>query len=95
MNKLDIFRNFLYTPKRKIVNRFFATILFVPESKGHPTQLFKSRNHRRRIYTEEKAKVVAAAWGTAFLQFLAAQANLHQDDLKNGVNCIRTIWRMR
>ena len=31
-----------------------------------------------RIYTEEKAKVVAAAWGTELLQFLAALAILHQ-----------------
>ena len=35
--------------------------------------------HRRRIYTEEKAKVVAAAWGTALFKFLAAIAILHQD----------------
>ena len=28
--------------------------------------------HRRRICTEEKAKVVAAVWGTAFIQILAA-----------------------
>ena len=27
---------------------------------------------RRRIKTEEKAKVVAAVWGTELLQFLAA-----------------------
>ena len=26
--------------------------------------------HRRRIHTEEKAKVVAAAWGTELIQFL-------------------------
>ena len=33
---------------------------------------------RRRIYfTEEKAKVVAAAWGTELIQFLAALAILH------------------
>ena len=31
-------------------------------------------HHRRRIYTEEKAKVVAATWGTELLQFLAALA---------------------
>ena len=30
--------------------------------------------HRRRINTEEKANVVAAAWGTEFIQFLAALA---------------------
>ena len=27
--------------------------------------------HRRRTKTEEKAKVVAAAWGTEWIQFLA------------------------
>ena len=42
--------------------------------------------HRRRIYTEEKAKVVGAVWGTEFIQSLAALAILHQDDLKNGMN---------
>ena len=31
-------------------------------------------SHRRRIFTEEKAKVVAAVWGTEFIQFLAALA---------------------
>ena len=30
--------------------------------------------HRRRMNTEEKAKVVAAAWGTELIQFLDAQA---------------------
>ena len=44
--------------------------------------------HRRRIYTEEKAKVVAISWGTEMLQFLAALAILHQDYLKNRLNCI-------
>ena len=33
--------------------------------------------HRRRIYTEEKAKVVAAVWGTEVIQFLDALAILH------------------
>ena len=36
----------------------------------------KYNNHRRRINTEEKAKVVAAVLGTEFIQFLAAQAIL-------------------
>ena len=31
-------------------------------------------NYKRRIKTEEKAKDVAAAWGTEFIQFLAALA---------------------
>ena len=35
--------------------------------------------HKRRIKTEEKAKIVAAGWGTELIQFLAAQAILHQD----------------
>ena len=39
--------------------------------------------HRRRIKTEEKAKVVAAVWRTQFIQFLAALAILHQDDLNH------------
>ena len=42
---------------------------------------------KRRINTEEKANVVAAVWGTEFIQFLAAQATFHQDDLKNMMNC--------
>ena len=40
--------------------------------------------HRRRIKTEEKVKVVAAVWGTEFIQFLAAIAILHQADMKKG-----------
>ena len=32
-----------------------------------------SSYHIRRIYTEEKAKVVAAVWRTELLQFLAAR----------------------
>ena len=42
--------------------------------------------HRRRITTEEKAKVVAAVWGTELIRFLAMLAILHQDDLKKGMN---------
>ena len=34
-------------------------------------------NHRKRINTEERAMVVAAVWGTAFIQFLAVLAILH------------------
>ena len=40
--------------------------------------------NRRRLYTEEKPKVVVAAWGTELIQFLAA--TLHQDDLRNRMN---------
>ena len=34
------------------------------------------------MYTEEKAKVVAAVWRTEFVKFLA---NLHQDDIKKQI----------
>ena len=30
-------------------------------------------NHKRRINTEEKAKFVAAVWGTEFIKFFAAR----------------------
>ena len=36
--------------------------------------------HKRKINTEEKAKVVAAVLGTELIQFLATLAILHQDD---------------
>ena len=34
-------------------------------------------NHRRRIKTEAKAKVVAAVWGAEFIPFLAVLAFVH------------------
>ena len=45
--------------------------------------------YRRRIYTEEKAKVVGAVWGTEFIQLLAV---LYQDDMKKRINFTRMIW---
>ena len=33
--------------------------------------------HGRSLKTEEKAKVVAAVWGTEFIKFLAALAVMH------------------
>ena len=39
-------------------------------------------NHRRRIKTEEKAKVVAAVCGTELIQFLAVLDIFHQDDFE-------------
>ena len=44
--------------------------------------------YRIKIITEEKAKVVAAAWGTELLQFRAPPPILHKDDLKNRMYCI-------
>ena len=54
-----------------------------PGQNPPPLILFShlSIHHGRRIYTEEKAKVVAAAWGTEFIQFLAVLAIFQ--DLKN------------
>ena len=49
----------------------------------------KGKHLRRRIYTESKAKVVAAVWGTELLQFLATRSLLHKDDLKNRMNFTR------
>ena len=42
--------------------------------------------HRRRIKTEAKAKVVAVVCGAELIQFLAALAFMHQDNLKKGMN---------
>ena len=41
-----------------------------------------SDTHRRRINKEERAKVVAAVWGTEFIQFLAVLAILPRIILK-------------
>ena len=38
--------------------------------------------YRRRIKTEETAKVVAAVWGTELIQFLAALVIFQQDDFE-------------
>ena len=40
---------------------------------------------------EEKAKLIAAVWGTEFIKFLATLAVLHQDDLNNRMICTRMI----
>ena len=45
------------------------------------------------IKTEEKAKVVAAAWETELIQFFATLDSLHQDDLKKRMNRITATWR--
>ena len=42
--------------------------------------------HRRRIYTESKAKVVVSVWGVEFIKFLAALAVLPRSIWKNGMN---------
>ena len=42
-----------------------------------------------RTKTEEKAKVVAAAYGAESINFFASLAILHQDNLKNKMNSSR------
>ena len=59
-----------------------------PRPAGHGTT---RGSYKKRINTEEKAKVVAAVWGTERIQFLAALAVLHWDDLKKRMNCTRMI----
>ena len=44
-------------------------------------------DHRRRIYTDEKTKVVAVSWVIKLLQFLSELAILHKDELKNRLIC--------
>ena len=41
--------------------------------------------HRRRIRTEEKAKVVTSFWGAEFIQFLVALAVLYWTDWRIGI----------
>ena len=51
-------------------------------------------SHRRRTKTKENAKVVTAAWRAELIQCLAVLATLHQDNVKNRMNCSRTMWRI-
>ena len=52
-----------------------------------------SARRRKRIYIEQKAKVVALYQGAELLQFLATLATLFQDDLNN--RRIRTMTSRR
>ena len=54
----------------------------------HPKQQVTSvlRSHKRRMETEDKAKVVASAWGAKFIQFLAGLAVLPQSIWKKLLN---------
>ena len=52
-----------------------------------PTGPLEGCNHRRRIKTEEMAKVVASVWGKDFIQFLATLAVLPRMILNNMMNC--------
>ena len=50
---------------------------------SYDVSTFKLKTHRRRIKTEEKAKVVAAVGGGGFIQFLSKLAFLPRTILKN------------
>ena len=66
-------------------------VVFVPNiSTKSKTYLVRfTREHRRRIYTEEKAKVVAFVWGEEFIYFLAALycSYFALDDWNYRMNC--------
>ena len=57
----------------------------------HYQENFAYLIHRRRIKTEEKAKVVASVWGEEFIQFPAALAVLPRMILNNMMNYTRMI----
>ena len=48
--------------------------------------------HRKRINTGEKAKVIAAVWGTKLIQYFAALAVLLWTIWIIRMNCTRMIW---
>ena len=54
-----------------------------------PEELYQGAQ-KKDIHRREGKGIVASSWGTEFIQFLAALAILHQDELKNRLNCIRT-----
>ena len=70
--------------KRMIIFKYLALVRHVKATERSMAGGKRPRGpeHRRRIYTEEKAKIVAAVWRTELIQFLAVVAFLHQDDLK-------------
>ena len=63
-------------------------MFYVHENAAFCWLLTEGLLHRRRIKIEEKAKVVAAIWGTEFIPFLAALTIYHQDDLKKRMNIL-------
>ena len=78
--------------------RLNSTQVFSPREKLKNLRLTSSLlmqlclYQRRRINTEEKAKVVAAVWGTEYIHFLTALFILKYDDLNNRMNYTRMIW---
>ena len=62
-----------------------AIVRTLIQSPGKETNLVHP-DHRRRIETEGKAKVVPSVWGAEFVQFLSELAILPQSIWKNGMN---------
>ena len=71
-------------------NSYSRTILIIlPKIKFCIELLYlkhEGMTHLRRIKTEERAKVVAAASGAELINFFAMLAILHQDDMMNRMN---------
>ena len=93
LNNIVIKLTVLIGYKARNAQKYFKVLA---GTNGLETMLFSSYVKegcmgRKKLTTEEKAKVVAAVWGTELIQFLAALAILHQDDLKIRMNCTRTI----
>ena len=65
------------TGRRPNIFWFLCWKYFAPAVMFVSQLLHKLVFHRRSRKTEEKAKVVAAVWGTEFIQFLDAPAVLH------------------
>ena len=58
----------------------------------HPNLLRERSDHRRRIKTDEKVKVVAAVWRTELLHSVWELTILHQDDLKKGMDSSYSLY---
>ena len=64
-----------------------CTLLWMAVNTGRLYSTMDGWHHRKGMKSEGKAKVVAAAWGAEFIKYFAMLAILHQDDLKNRMNC--------
>ena len=69
----------------------FTNTVSISRRYSYPKFHFLNPRHIRRIYGEEKAKVIAAVWGTELIQFLAALQIESQDDFKK--NSQRNIFK--
>ena len=60
---------FIFAQHNRTVNNYFTY--------GKKKTILFHRRNRKRINTEDKAKVIAAVWGKEFIHFLTALAILH------------------